>query len=133
MQVANTQFMDDCSADEIATVAAVADEMTVEPGTTLRRHDGEAHQCYLVLEGKVDVVVDGRVATFAGPGELVGELSLLDLGTRSATLVARTWARVAAISGRDLDSLMALPGVRRGVIRQIIDRFRELDVAFYSD
>lgn len=126
-RLATADVMHTCTAKELARVAAVGDEIAAPAGTQLCHQGGAGHHCYVVLEGDADVIVDGQVVGSIGPGEIVGELSLLDRGRRSATVVTRTPARLVAISASDLDGLMDLGGFRRGVMRQVVRRLRGLD------
>lgn len=117
-----------CDDRELRRIASVADEVEVRDGTSLMGQDRKGDHCYLVLEGRVEVQIAGRRVAELGPGEMVGELSLLDRGPRSATVVTRGNVRLAAISARNFESLLAdLPGFRSGVLRQVGERFRRLD------
>jgi len=49
------------------------------------------------------VDVDGEEVAEIGPGAIVGERALLEGGTRTATLRARTPARIAVIPGELID------------------------------
>jgi DNA-binding CsgD family transcriptional regulator len=67
----------------------------------------------------------GRSISRLGPGEFVGEMSLLDYGTRSATVIAETPMRVLSISPRDFAALLNQPAVARRVASQLARRLRD--------
>jgi hypothetical protein len=58
---------------------------------------------YLVLDGVLEVVVDGEVVGELGPGAIVGERAQLEDGTRTATLRAKTATKVVGIPGEELN------------------------------
>ena len=58
---------------------------------------------YLVLDGMLEVVVDGEVVGELGPGAVVGERAQLEGGARTATLRAKTAAKVVGVPGEELD------------------------------
>src|SRR5712691_42657 len=72
---------------------------------------------YLVLDGVLEVVVDGDVVGELGPGAIVGERAQLEHGTRTATLRAKTAGKVVGISGEEL-SREALEQVAAGHRRE---------------
>ncbi|MEA3511318.1 MAG: cyclic nucleotide-binding domain-containing protein [Actinomycetota bacterium] len=44
----------------------------------------------LILEGEARVVHDGRTVAHLGPGDYFGEISLIDGGPRTTTVIAET-------------------------------------------
>ena len=58
---------------------------------------------YLVLDGVLEVVVDGEVVGELGPGAIVGERSQLEDGARTATLRARTAGKVVGVPAEEID------------------------------
>jgi len=58
---------------------------------------------YLVLDGVLEVVVDGEVVGELGPGAIVGERAQLEDGTRTATLRAKTAGKVVGVPGEELN------------------------------
>ena len=76
---------------------------TVAAGETLIEQGGTDDLLYLVLDGIFEVSVDGDVVGEVGPGSIVGERAGLEVGTRTATLVARTRARVVDVGAGDID------------------------------
>ena len=64
-------------------------------GETITVQNEPGDELYLVIDGVFDVDVDGETVAEIGPGAIVGERSILEGGVRSATVRARTAARVA--------------------------------------
>lgn len=72
-------------------------------GAVLVRQGEEGTDVHLVLDGVLDVEVDGCVVAELGPGAVVGERAALEGGRRSATVLARTPVRVVRVPAEDLD------------------------------
>jgi len=58
---------------------------------------------YLVLDGVLEVIVDGEVVGELGPGAIVGERAGLEDGARTASLRAKTAAKVVGVAGEELN------------------------------
>src|ERR687895_419172 len=85
----------------------------IEAGEILVRQ-GEAEgdvSLFLLLDGVLDVDVDGEVVAQVGPGAILGERALLE-GARTATLRAATPARLAVFSPFEIDESV-LPELAR--------------------
>jgi Cyclic nucleotide-binding domain len=76
---------------------------SLEPGETLVSQGEEGSELFLLVDGVLDVDVDGRVVTQVGPGAVLGERALVEGRARTATLRAATQARVAVVPAEDLD------------------------------
>ncbi|HZW28152.1 MAG TPA: cyclic nucleotide-binding domain-containing protein [Trueperaceae bacterium] len=48
------------------------------------------HEMYVLLDGAVDIVLDGKRIEELGPGSVFGEMAIVDSVPRSADAVART-------------------------------------------
>jgi cyclic nucleotide-binding protein len=72
-------------------------------GETLVRQGEPGTEVYLILDGIFAVDVDGETVAEIGPGAIVGERAGLTDGNRTATLTARTAARVAGVPADALD------------------------------
>jgi CRP/FNR family cyclic AMP-dependent transcriptional regulator len=66
----------------------------------------EGNIMYVVTEGEVDILVGNVVVETVTPGGVFGEMALIDKTLRSATAVARTDAKVAAIDQRRFQFLV---------------------------
>jgi CRP-like cAMP-binding protein len=80
---------------------------------------------FVVLDGQVDVTFEGRTLNSHGPGEVFGEMALIDAQPRSATAVARTDCRLAAIDERRFVQLVqGHPFFALDVMRILAERLR---------
>jgi len=80
----------------------------LKEGEALTEQGEEGNELYLLLDGVVDIEVDGEPVAEIGPGALLGERALLEGGTRTATVRAKTPSRVAVVPGDAVDE-SALP------------------------
>lgn len=63
--------------DDLRTLSAAGDRVTVAAGSTFM-HEGQLGQeTAVIISGHVQVIHDGEVLAELGPGEIVGELSML--------------------------------------------------------
>lgn len=69
----------------------------VAAGEALFRRGDDASEMYVLLDGKVDVTLDGRLIESLEPGSIFGEMAIVDDNPRSADAVAITAARVEPI------------------------------------
>jgi CRP-like cAMP-binding protein len=106
---------------EIGLFGALSDEILehltkqlqlrrIAPGTTIFQEGDAAHDMFVVLEGEVEVLKKsrrGRVQRVAilGPNDAFGEMSIIDVQPRSATVRALAPARLLRIAAEDLDAL----------------------------
>ena len=83
----------------------------VAPGETVfKEGDGAGHEMYVVLDGEMEVTKrsrrgrDTRVAIL-GPGDWFGEMSVIDMQARSATVRALAPSRLIRLTSEDMDAL----------------------------
>jgi hypothetical protein len=73
---------------QLAEIGAAADEFVVDAGSVVMRENDPGDTCFVVALGSMDVHRRGRRLATMGPGDVVGEMSLLDGGPRTATVTA---------------------------------------------
>jgi len=87
-----------------------------EPGQEVFRQGDLGDRIYAILEGEAEVVVRDQVIARLGPGELFGEMALLDHTTRSATIRCATPLSVWSLPKKELQLLaQGMPELRRGL------------------
>lgn len=85
----------------------------LQPEESLVEQGQQGQELFLLLDGVLSVIVDGREIAEIGPGALLGERAFLEGGTRTSTLRAVTRCRVAVASAEQLDKA-ALAAVATG-------------------
>ena len=81
----------------------LSERRTLEVDETLVEQGESGGELYLLLDGVLVAEVDGEEVAEIGPGAILGEAALLESGTRTATLSARTRCRVAVIPADLID------------------------------
>ena len=69
----------------------------LEPGETLVEQGAPPDNLFLLLDGVLDVEVDGETVAEVGPGAMLGERAAIEGGNRTATLRAVTPCRVVVV------------------------------------
>jgi CRP/FNR family cyclic AMP-dependent transcriptional regulator len=89
-----------------------------------------ADAMYVVLEGEVDIRIGSISLDIARSGDIVGEMALVDLSTRSASVIALTPARLARIDRRRFLYLVQnTPTFSIDVMTVMASRIRRFDAA----
>src|SRR5205823_13962122 len=95
------------SDDALRRVQEVAVELEVPAGRTLARADDPGSGMFVIEEGTVVVEGRGEHVIELGPGEFVGERSLLvPESTRAARVRAKTDVRCLAIGRSEFEQLL---------------------------
>lgn len=89
---------------DVDTLAATGDRTAVPAGTTLIHAGRSGHEAFLLVTGEVEVRRGGQLVATLGPGELVGELTLVGgAARRTADVVTTTDAELIVFDARSFD------------------------------
>ena len=102
-------LLEACTRKQLRAVARIAEVVEVPTGTVLARSGTPGEEFFLILDGHARVEVSVRKRARLGPGDYFGEMSLLDGGPRSATVVAETPLRLLVISAETSRRSFAKP------------------------
>ncbi len=109
------------------------EQLDYREGQTLGRQDKPANEAFVVLTGSIIVRRNGRKVATLGPGEVVGEMTLLDGEPRSADLIAAEDSSVLYISRREFGKLLESNfKLTTKVLKSLAFRLREADRNLYS-
>lgn len=122
---------------ELLTTAKRRDLKTGEAIITQGDKNGDFAVVLLSGGLKVSMVSAGGreiILSYCGPGELVGEIALLDSGPRTATVSAVGPSSVLLLpQAAFLAALAANPASVVGVMRELAGRIRQLNLVIESD
>jgi CRP/FNR family transcriptional regulator, cyclic AMP receptor protein len=126
--LANMPIFSACSQRELAQVASLTVLATMSAGSFLTRQGAAGGIAYVLASGSAEVVRNGKRLAKLGPGDVIGELSLIDGQPRSATVKALTEIEVLELDARDLAKLMKkVPSVVRKLLDSLATRLRDVD------
>ncbi len=95
-----------CSKSELQRIAALADEVSLPAGRNLTT-EGEAGREFVVLvEGRAEVVRNGRRVRELSDGDFLGEIALVADVPRTATVTTLTPVDILLMTARDFRTLM---------------------------
>ena len=105
-----------------------SDTLALAPGEALFRANEVGREMFVLIDGSVDILVEGTVVEQAGPGALLGEMALIEQAPRAATVVAQTPCRLARINERRFHFLIQQnPFFASHVMKVLADRLRKMN------
>lgn len=118
---------------DLQALAQASRERSYPAGQTILRQDAPGDAMYVLVEGRVKVVLigsDGRevILSVLGPGAVFGEMSLLDDEPRSAHVIAMTPCHVMTLyRGAFHERLRASPDLCLAMLAALSSRLRRAD------
>ena len=126
--LAQVPLFDGLSRRHLKQITEHADEISFRPTETIVQVGQPGGSFYVVVEGEAKVVRGPKVVARIGPGEFFGEISLLDGGPRTATVVAETPVLAIRIFKRSFDKVVAQePSVAAKILAVVARRLREAE------
>ena len=129
----NVKLFSSCSKKELEKVAKASDEITMTAGTLIVDQGQTGREAFIILDGEVSVKRNGRKVATLGSGDVVGELSLLDHGPRTATAVCETDCTLLVIDQRRfLGVVDDVPAISHKLLASLATRIRDLDRQYFG-
>jgi len=112
-----------CSKKELAEIASIADEIDLSEGKVLMHEGGQGREFFVLIDGTVDVIQNGRKVKSMGPGDFFGEIALVSKTPRTATIKATSPLRALVINDRAFRALLERsPKIQLGVLQALAER-----------
>ncbi|MDX1620526.1 MAG: cyclic nucleotide-binding domain-containing protein [Nitriliruptorales bacterium] len=116
------------SKKDLTTLASHVDEVEVDEGTELATQGKKGHQLSLLVEGSAKVVRNGRKLATLGPGDVIGEMSLIDRSEGTATVTTTEPSVVLVMHSRDFSQVLEeSPAFARKIMAALVQRLRDAD------
>jgi signal transduction histidine kinase len=120
------------SAEDLAGIAAGGERVTVPAGRLLFAEGSEPDAMYVVLDGALEVLKregDGEVLlNTCGPGEPIGELSLVHGRPRSATVRATEDSVLMRVPAASFGDLLCQPTTARALLSTVVLRLEQQQI-----
>ena len=124
----NVPLFSACTDRDLRRIAGLVEEMDVRDRTVLIRQGEPGRECFVIAEGKAKATVRGSGSASLGPGDVVGEMSLLDQAPRAATVTAWTDMHLLVLTPRNFSALIEeFPPVARRIMAALAGRVREAE------
>ncbi len=100
----------------------------VPANQTLFREGDHGSTMYVLIRGSAEIVIGGRLMEVLLPGNIVGEMSVVSPGPRSATVTASEDCEFVAIDEHRFNELVRqAPDFALKVMRALTERLRRTD------
>ncbi len=122
-QLSKVPLFANCSKRELARLLSRVRTESVDAGHTLFVEGAPSSNLYVILTGSAVVRKNGRRIARVGPGDVVGELSVILGGPRTATVEAETpieWLVLDQASLRE--AIDEVPGLGWNVLQSVAAR-----------
>lgn len=132
--IQSSELFKDLPETEAALLADIVKEKKVRSQEVFIEEGQEGYEAYIIVSGLAKVyriTEDGKEVTFGfrSPGEIIGEMALLDNGPRSAHVQAIQDMTLYAISKDEFLKLVdSRPGVALNMLKTLVKRIRQSTV-----
>lgn len=94
------------SSKECKQLLSNSEQVLAQDNQVVIREGEKVSSIYFVLEGQIDITLDGEKVSECGPGDLLGEMSFLTGQAASADSIARQDSQLLKISQEQLATLV---------------------------
>ncbi|HBC43711.1 MAG TPA: cyclic nucleotide-binding protein [Pseudanabaena sp.] len=109
------------------------DFIIIPAGEVIFEKGGVADYMYAVIEGEVEILIDGKFLDITSDGGIIGEMALIDSSPRSATAVAKTECKLVPVDQKRFEFLVQqTPNFSINVMKIMVERIRKLDALVVS-
>jgi CRP/FNR family transcriptional regulator, cyclic AMP receptor protein len=113
---------------ELERIASLADVIDLPKDRVIMTQGQLGWEMFVVVTGSARVERDGQPLGERGPGEVLGEIALLDGGPRTATVTLSQPSRLLVLARREFQELLdEFPEIRLRILDGVVHRLRTLD------
>ena len=117
---------------ELKKLAPLVDLVDIKSGQALTEQGRSDRQAFVIADGRAEVAIEGEVVASLGPGDFVGEVSMLIGGPRTATVQAATPMTVLVMGQATFGSFISNEAISPVLSKQLARRLRTADGGFHQ-
>jgi len=139
VQLEASKLFSQLPAPDLAALRKIATERQFEPGSEIFKEGDRGDGLYVVKDGLVEIsgLLSSQVRhvfSRLGPGEIFGEMAVIDQKPRSACATAAQPTLLYFISCGDMQTLVERsPALAMALLREISHRLREFDRRYIDE
>jgi CRP-like cAMP-binding protein len=104
--LAEVPLFSSATKDQLRHLASQGTKIKVKEGRVLTEQGGLQQEFFMILDGEATCLVDGAEVARLGPGDFFGEMTLLDHGPRTATVIAATDMELLVLERREFRTVV---------------------------
>ena len=121
--IAHVPLFAAASKADLRKIASITDEIDIREGKNLTKEGAPGHEFFVIVEGTAEVRRKGRKVRTLGPGDFLGEISLVSRKPRTATVTATSPIRALVITEQSFRRLLEdQPTIGVKVLRSLAER-----------
>jgi CRP/FNR family transcriptional regulator, cyclic AMP receptor protein len=118
----------EATANPVEILRGALDAFELASGEVLFLEGEVGDRMYVLLEGRMDIVVGQTLVESVGAGDIVGEMALIDDAPRSASVITTTACRLVGINQERFHALVEKnPTFSTHVMKVLVDRLRRMN------
>ena len=121
-------FLSSVNKEDLNRLAMNVAEKEVKSGAVLIEQGQSGSSLFMIVSGKANVTRDNQPVATRGPGEFVGELSLLLGDPCNATVTAAEDCRLLVLERQPFNALLeSAPTLTKQILMDVARRFSDLN------
>lgn len=131
--LAQISLFSDLSKADVKKLARLMTPVDIKAGREFITEGKPGREAFILLEGTASVRRGKRLIATLGPGDFIGEMSVIAGYPRSATVTAETDLVCEVLNRREFSSLLdEVPTIARKIMVAAIKRLHELEPGMAS-
>lgn len=115
-------------SSEIKEIRKLFNQVNLPKGTPIVKEEESGEEVYVLKKGRAAVIKKGKLIAELSPGDIIGEMKLLESKPRTATVVALEDVLAYKMKGETFyDLLNSRTSFAIGLLKTLSSRLRELD------
>ncbi|MGH2674438.1 MAG: Crp/Fnr family transcriptional regulator [Actinomycetota bacterium] len=118
-------FFEDLTPEDLERVVRIGERRTFDAGETIIAKDSQGQTLFVILSGRATVEAGGKGREL-GPGEFIGEMSLLGRRPRSATVTAIEPTQCLVFEAMYFKPFLIKNPMAVAILEGVVERLREV-------